>query len=177
MSSTTLLVAVTGGVFCGASLIGTFMMLILWLQAGQKKPRQMPPLATTHDPEPRTVRQPLPPEPLPMNAPLGAPPKPTVDGRSQYWLDGVGGMIAGQRIMLDGPQVLMGRSGVCDIQLHDPKISRQHAILRLLEGQYQLEDMRSLSGTWVNGRRITTYRLRDRDQVRMGDSLFVFRQQ
>jgi len=86
-------------------------------------------------------------------------------------------MISGQRIMLDGPQLLVGRSGVCNIQFHDPKISRQHAILRLIDGQYQIEDMRSMGGTYVNDKPITVHRLRDRDQIRLGDSVLVFRQQ
>lgn len=98
-------------------------------------------------------------------------------GQRQIWLDGVGGMVAGQRMMIDRPQLLIGRSGVCDLQFHDPKISRQHAMLRLYDGHYQLEDMRSTGGTFVNGKRITVQRLRDHDQIRIGDSVLVFRQQ
>ncbi len=185
MSATTLLLAVTGGVFCGASLIGTVMIMLLWWQANQGKAATavvqpartstpvsqpaMPDAALMTMPPVRAPHAPI----IPVPPPVMADPS----GVDRIWFDGIGGMIAGQRIMLNKAQVMIGRSGVCDVQLHDPKISRQHAVLRLQAGDYEIEDLRSTGGTYVNGRRISTYRLRDRDQVRLGDSILVFRQQ
>ena len=185
MSSTTLILAVTGGVFCGASLIGAAMILFLWVQMNNQKSKSMQHTSAMPS-QPQAVSNPvqtsnmtLPPTPVPPQILTQAPPNPPAlhAGQPQTWLDGIGGMITGQRIMLDRPQMLIGRSGVCDIQFHDPKISRQHAVFRLYEGQYQLEDMRSTGGTFVNGKRVTVHRLRDHDQIRIGDSVVVFRQQ
>jgi hypothetical protein len=183
MSSTTLLLVVTSGVFCSTSLIGAAMILFLWLQANRAAVPQPQVSSRTAGPRPHsTAYTPAPltaaPRILPAVVPplATSPPDPTPTG-PRFWLDGIGGMISGQRIMLDGPQLLVGRSGVCNIQFHDPKISRQHAILRLIDGQYQIEDMRSMGGTYVNDKPITVHRLRDRDQIRLGDSVLVFRQQ
>jgi pSer/pThr/pTyr-binding forkhead associated (FHA) protein len=64
---------------------------------------------------------------------------------------------------------------VCDIQLHDPKISRQHAMLRLYKGRYFLQDMQSSRGTLVNSQPVQTHLLEDGDQIRLGDSVMIFR--
>lgn len=91
------------------------------------------------------------------------------------WLDGIGGMVAGQRIILQREETIMGRSRVCDIQFQDPKVSRQHAMLRLYRGRYFLQDMQSSRGTLVNNQRIQTHLLQDGDQIRLGDTVLVFR--
>lgn len=181
MSSTTLLLAVTGGVFCSTSLIGAAMIVFLWVQATRSPhvppPVQRPAVAGSVQTS-SAVRQTLPPGAVAAITAVPELPPAPFPGNAQprTWLDGVGGMIAGQRIMIEGPHILIGRSGVCNIQFHDPKISRQHAILRLIDGYYQIEDMRSTGGTYVNGQSITVHRLRDRDQLRLGDSVLVFRQ-
>lgn len=92
-------------------------------------------------------------------------------------MDGVDGMVAGQRIMIDKDEVLLGRSGVCDVQFHDPKVSRQHALLRFYNNEYYIQDMQSTGGTYVNEKRVSSQVLRDQDQVRLGDSVVIFRRQ
>lgn len=95
-------------------------------------------------------------------------------GDGHAWLDGIGGMVAGQRIRIRQDENVMGRSRVCDIQFHDPKVSRQHAMLRLHNGRYFIQDMQSSRGTMVNGEKIDTHLLKDGDQIRLGDSILVF---
>jgi len=91
------------------------------------------------------------------------------------WLDGIGGVVAGQRININLEETVLGRSRVCDVQLHDPKISRQHAMLRLYKGRYFLQDMQSSRGTLVNSQPVQTHLLEDGDQIRLGDSVMIFR--
>ncbi len=185
MSSTTLVLAVAGGVFCGASLVGTIMLTFLWWQSNQRSStlestlRYQPlvdPMNQTLQPQvspdyPQS--QPSVPSPIPT-----ATPPPAAGVRSgSVWLDGVGGMVAGQRIMIHNEETLLGRSGVCNVQFHDPKVSRQHALLRLHNNEYYLQDMQSTGGTYVNGRRVTAQVLHDHDQVRLGDSVVIFRRQ
>jgi pSer/pThr/pTyr-binding forkhead associated (FHA) protein len=91
------------------------------------------------------------------------------------WLDGVAGIVAGQRMVLSKEEMLLGRSGVCDMQFHDPKVSRQHAMVRLHDNHYFIQDMQSSRGTFINGKRIQTHQLQDRDQIQLGDTVLVFR--
>ncbi|MFP4321794.1 MAG: FHA domain-containing protein [Anaerolineales bacterium] len=95
-------------------------------------------------------------------------------GTAKPYLEGIGGMVAQRTFALDNDETIIGRSRVCDLQLEDPKISRQHAMLRLYKGHYFLQDMQSSRGTQVNDQSIETHHLQDGDQIRMGDSVFVF---
>jgi serine phosphatase RsbU (regulator of sigma subunit) len=49
---------------------------------------------------------------------------------------------------------LIGREPTCDIMVSQSQISGRHAIILELGGSYFLEDLRSLNGTFVNGKRI-----------------------
>jgi hypothetical protein len=62
------------------------------------------------------------------------------------------GPLAGQQLEVAGSLVL-GREAV-DLTLPDDEVSRRHAVFRIVEGSLVIEDLRSLNGTWVNGRRI-----------------------
>lgn len=90
------------------------------------------------------------------------------------YLEGIGGVISGQKIDIFREETLIGRSRVCDVQIHDPKVSRQHALLRLYKGRYFIQDMQSSRGTLVNNRSIETHPLAEGDEIRIGDSTLVF---
>ena len=49
----------------------------------------------------------------------------------------------------------IGRKLDNHIVLNDPRISRNHAQVRVVEGQYVLLDLNSTGGTTVNGRKVT----------------------
>lgn len=97
---------------------------------------------------------------------------PSVD--SLPWLEGIGGVISGQKISVHREETLLGRSRVCDVQIQDPKVSRQHALLRLYNGRYFIQDMQSSRGTLVNSRSVETHLLNEGDEIRLGDSTMVF---
>ena len=61
------------------------------------------------------------------------------------------GPLAGQRIEVTA-KLVVGREG--DLVIADPEISRRHAALRIVDGALVVDDLQSLNGTWVNGRRI-----------------------
>ncbi len=74
------------------------------------------------------------------------------------------------------PEMTIGRSRDCDIFLEDLAVSRLHATIHQLpDGGYEIEDHRSASGTFVNGMRITRYRLLEGDVVQAGSSRLTFR--
>jgi len=77
--------------------------------------------------------------------------------------------------VLDGPRATIGRSDDADCILRDPNISRIHAELRQGPvGDWEIVDLNSTNGIKVNGRRATSARLRDGDQVTVGTTTFRF---
>ncbi len=69
----------------------------------------------------------------------------------------------------------IGRSRECDIFLEDLAVSRLHATIRQMpDGGYEIEDHRSATGTYVNGMRITRYRLLEGDVVQIGSNRLTF---
>ncbi|MDG2124265.1 MAG: adenylate/guanylate cyclase domain-containing protein [Verrucomicrobiales bacterium] len=71
----------------------------------------------------------------------------------------------------------LGRSTSCEIQLNDPRVSRQHAMVRLEDDALWLYDLGSFNGSSVNGRRIISgYRLRGGDSIGIADFQLRFHQ-
>jgi len=74
------------------------------------------------------------------------------------------------------PEMTIGRSRECDIFLEDLAVSRLHATIHQLpDGGFEIEDHRSATGTFVNGLRITHYRLLEGDIVQVGSNMLTFR--
>lgn len=69
------------------------------------------------------------------------------------------------------PNISVGRDRSCDVFLEDPKISRKHAQLRLLEGKIELEKISEFSPLLVNGREVTGTIVKSGDVVEMGSFL------
>src|SRR4030095_9007627 len=72
----------------------------------------------------------------------------------------------------------LGRSAANTIVLESPKVSRRHALIHLQNiGELWLIDFGSSNGTFLNKRRIHhPIRLRDGDQITIGDQVFKVRQ-
>ncbi|HEY6278831.1 MAG TPA: FHA domain-containing protein [Streptosporangiaceae bacterium] len=66
----------------------------------------------------------------------------------------------------------IGRAQDNDIVIADLGVSRHHAELRKVGDRYQIVDLNSHNGTFVNGQRITTAPLTDGDIVGIGPSMF-----
>jgi Mg-chelatase subunit ChlD len=90
-----------------------------------------------------------------------------VDGRAFFVLPG------GARIPapIDG---VIGRSHTADVPLASGQVSRQHARVFALEGEFFLADLGSTNPTCVNGRPIDVHRLSDQDRVEIGDQVLLF---
>ena len=72
----------------------------------------------------------------------------------------------------------LGRSGANTIVLDSPKVSRRHALIHLQNiGELWLIDFGSSNGTFLNKRRIHhPIRLKDGDQIAIGDQVFKVRE-
>ncbi len=80
-----------------------------------------------------------------------------------------------RRYVLDGPKAVIGRSKECECVVRDPNVSRRHAELRRAEsGDWHISDLGSTNGVKVNGRQVTSSRLRPGDEVSLGTSSFSF---
>ena len=80
------------------------------------------------------------------------------------------GVLTGQRLELDG-ELVIGREGA-PLTIDDPELSRRHAVVRPIEGGFEVEDLGSLNGTFVNQRRIDgPTKLSGGDTIKLGQSV------
>ena len=90
-------------------------------------------------------------------------------------LEMLGGSGAGKRFRIDSPRAVLGRHPDCDIVLDAGAVSRQHAQISYVNGEYVVEDLHSRNGTFVNGEQIQAPRmLQDGDRVKICDLSFSF---
>ena len=73
----------------------------------------------------------------------------------QYKLTLSKGPQPGKIYILMTDVVIMGRDPMADVSLNDPEVSRQHVKLIRTESGYDLEDLGSTNGTFINGSQIT----------------------
>lgn len=75
---------------------------------------------------------------------------------------------------LDRTSFLIGRGRYDDIQLDDRRVSRSHARIVNLHGEFYVQDLGSTNGTFVNERSVKRHRLRDGDMLCIGGHDLVF---
>jgi len=99
---------------------------------------------------------------------------------SRAWFEVVSGKLKGTEFILDkfmragGPSIAIGSSPLkSEIVLPDPDISPQHAMLTGDGVRFSIQD-RSMSGTFVNGRKIERAQLSNGQRIRMGNTELVY---
>jgi hypothetical protein len=85
-----------------------------------------------------------------------------------------GGWRVGESFPLESERMTIGRRPESDIFLDDVTVSRDHALLVRRNGEYYLDDLGSLNGTYVNRRRIESQRLSDGDELQIGKFKLTF---
>jgi len=66
-------------------------------------------------------------------------------------------------------ETLIGRSDECAFRIEHGKVSRMHALVRLIHDELEITDLGSMNGTRVNGQRVLgPRRLRPGDVVKLG---------
>ena len=85
-----------------------------------------------------------------------------------------GGGRVGESFALSGDRLSIGRRPDADIFLDDVTVSRDHALLVKRGGDYYLDDLGSLNGTYVNRHRIESHRLEDGDELQVGKFKLTF---
>jgi hypothetical protein len=80
----------------------------------------------------------------------------------------------GTMIRMTKGRVVFGRTDA-DVAIEDDRISRKHAVIDAISREnIYLRDLASTNGTYLNGQRVTTSKLRDGDQIRIGNSTLRF---
>ncbi|MBN1911721.1 MAG: FHA domain-containing protein, partial [Pirellulales bacterium] len=80
----------------------------------------------------------------------------------------------GSRFEFTESTVRLGRDVSNPIQIHDTEVSRQHAEIQRVDGDYFLIDLESSNGTYANGQRVTQHRLSSGDQIQLGGTLLLY---
>ncbi|HYR55979.1 MAG TPA: GGDEF domain-containing protein [Myxococcaceae bacterium] len=80
----------------------------------------------------------------------------------------------GRMHKLDKSEVVLGRSSECQFQVDDDGISRRHAKVCIApDGKFQVIDLGSTNGTYLNGTRVDTAVLKDGDKIQIGSNTVV----
>jgi len=80
----------------------------------------------------------------------------------------------GERFLLDSPDSSIGRSGDNDVVLDDMTVSRKHANIRRAGERFELIDLGSLNGTYVNNNSIARATLTSGDEIQFGKFHMLF---
>jgi diguanylate cyclase (GGDEF)-like protein len=74
-------------------------------------------------------------------------------------------------IKLDKAEIVMGRSAETALQIEDDGVSRKHAkVLVSPQGHFQLMDLGSTNGTYLNGIKVNVATLADGDKIQIGSN-------
>ncbi len=68
--------------------------------------------------------------------------------------------------------IKIGRDNTNDVIINEPRVSRNHAIITILaNGEYEVKDLGSSNGTYVNGQKITKQIINPGDKLQVASSI------
>ena len=112
------------------------------------------------------MQQPPPPAPMPAAPPPAQGPAPGTGAGSPT----LAAFYAGQRFVVNKDRFIIGRGKQSsDLTIKDPNVSRQHAMVEFLNGQYYMVDMGSTNGVEYNSQRIARKAIAEGDLYRICD--------
>jgi two-component system, NtrC family, response regulator HydG len=82
-----------------------------------------------------------------------------------------------ERFPLGAAETGIGRSPQSAIHLDDPGIAWEHCVVQLSADRYRIVDRRTATGTFVNGKRILEHTLEPGDQVSIGGTVLLYREE
>lgn len=96
-----------------------------------------------------------------------------VDKRAE--LEFVSGPLVGQTVGLDRDVTTIGSVAGNTVLLTDTGVSRKHVGIKRVDGGYELADLGSTNGVYVNGEKVARRKLEVGDVIRVGTTEIVFR--
>ena len=89
-------------------------------------------------------------------------------------LEALAGPLKGTSIPLSGDQISIGREPSNVVSVVDAGVSRKHCIILQEGGGFKIQDLNSRNSTFVNGVPVTERALISGDEIKIGNSLFLF---
>ncbi|MFN7993590.1 MAG: sigma 54-interacting transcriptional regulator [Bryobacteraceae bacterium] len=86
----------------------------------------------------------------------------------------IAGPLCGGVFPLSQDAFSIGRSVNNTLCIEDPSVSRTHCVLSRNGAQFHIADRGSVNGTYINGLPLQEHDLRNGDEVKIGESLFLF---
>lgn len=80
----------------------------------------------------------------------------------------------GRRFEITASLTSLGRGVQNEIRILDTEVSREHATISSQDGVWQVTDLGSSNGTFVNGQSIRQMRLATGDQIQLGRTILLF---
>ncbi len=81
---------------------------------------------------------------------------------------------AGRKYEVDSGRFVIGRGDECDIRLNQGSISRQHAALDFYDGKWQIEDLGSQNGVFIDNQRVARADLTEKTKLQLGTIMVFF---
>jgi neural Wiskott-Aldrich syndrome protein len=105
-----------------------------------------------------------------MNSPAPNTPPPAAGNAPPPGAPVLAAFYGGQRYVVNKDRFIIGRGKQSsDLTIKDPNVSRQHAMVEFLNGQYYMVDMGSTNGVEYNGQRIARKAIAEGDLYRICD--------
>ena len=70
--------------------------------------------------------------------------------------------------------VFIGRANDCEIHIPLDNVSRKHALISFRNEEYQIEDLGSTNGIYINGIKVVKCILRNHDEIEIGGVKIIF---
>ncbi len=91
------------------------------------------------------------------------------------WIVAQNGNHRGEDFRIYDGKNILGTAADCDIVITDPYLSAKHCTIRHENGNFQVTDLDSMNGTFVNQKRCQKSDLIDNDTIRLGRTEFKFK--
>ena len=98
------------------------------------------------------------------------------EGASRHLLEGVDDVRLGRSAVRGSRRTAANGRESLSLEIVDGHMSSAHARLSRTSDGWALEDLDSKNGTFVNGRAVRDTKLADGDKIRIGSTLFLFRE-
>ena len=93
----------------------------------------------------------------------------------ESWFLMTAGFLKGKQFIVYKNPTIIGSSPKCEIYLFkDTAIEPFHAAIHTLRDGYEIEDLNTPSGTWMNGRKVKRQRLANGDKIQIGNTIFTY---
>jgi pSer/pThr/pTyr-binding forkhead associated (FHA) protein len=89
-------------------------------------------------------------------------------------LEALAGPLKGSSFPLAEPEISIGREPSNQMPILDASVSRRHCLIRREGDGFKIQDLKSRNSTFVNGVPVTEKILVSGDEIKIGNSLFVF---